>query len=70
MPGDDRADAAQALVPGDVTVPLVERLEMIDIDHQHCKTGLSAPGAAQFRVDEQIELTPVGQPRQCILHGQ
>ncbi|MNG07804.1 hypothetical protein D3C84_911220 [compost metagenome] len=67
---DDRADAAQTFIAGHMTVKVVEALEVIDIDHQQCEVGLAPPGPAHFGKDEQIELTPVGQPGQCILQRQ
>ncbi|MNM89906.1 hypothetical protein D3C81_1021480 [compost metagenome] len=43
---------------------------MIDIDHQQRQLALATPGTAHFGIDERVELTPVGQPRQRILEGQ
>ena len=67
---DDRADVAQTLIAGHMAVKIIEALEVIDIDHQQREVGLVAPGAAHFGEDEQIELTPVGQPGQCVLQRQ
>ncbi|MNM89785.1 hypothetical protein D3C81_1020220 [compost metagenome] len=53
-----------------MAVAVVERFEMIDIDHQQCQLGLAAPGTSHFGIDESVELTPVGQPRQRVLEGQ
>ena len=53
-----------------MAILIVECLEMIDIDHQQRQARLVAPRAPHFRVDEQIELATVGQPRQCVLQRQ
>ncbi|MNL16273.1 hypothetical protein D3C87_1373050 [compost metagenome] len=53
-----------------MAVKVVKALEVIDIDDQQCEVGLAAPGPAHFGKNEQIELTPVGQPGQCILQRQ
>ena len=70
MPADDIGDRAQALVAGLVAVPVVEQLEMIDVDEQQ-RQGLLRPlGTGPFGHQHLVEGVAVREPGQPVLGGE
>ncbi len=63
---DHGRDLLQAMIPGLVSVGVVEGLEVIGIDQQH-RQGLSRPASeAEFALRAVVEASPVGKPGQAV----
>src|SRR5687768_17819442 len=56
-PRDDVADAAQALVPDDVAIAVVEELEMVDVEEDQRQGRPRAAEPTVFDLEDAIELS-------------
>ena len=63
---DDGAEGAQHLVPAEVAGAVVDRLEPVDVDHQHAEAAVAAPGAADLLLEGQEQLRAVEEPGERI----
>jgi len=55
------ADALQYPVTKDVAVAVIDRLEVVDVDHEHHQRALLARRRQPLALERGIEVTPVGQ---------
>lgn len=70
MPADDGGDRPQAFVAALMAVPVVEQLEMIDVDEQQRHRLLRPLGAVPFAHQHLVEGAPVRQAGQPVLGGE
>jgi hypothetical protein len=68
--GDRTRDLAQHQVAGQVSVQVVDALEVIDVNHQHRRRHRVAPAARPFTVGQHQELAPVVGAGQVVARGQ
>src|SRR5690242_1541564 len=62
------AHCAQHGVAGGVTESVVEALEVIDVDHHHPERAAAAPRAALFPAEGLLQVAPVVQASQPVVH--
>ena len=66
---EDPPQAPQYFVAGGMPIFVVERLEIVDVDHGQAETPAVAPGLADAAFQLFVERAPVGQERQGIGAG-
>src|SRR6185369_1536125 len=66
----DRGNLAQYFITQQVPKFIVQALELVDIHHDHCHRAVKPPGAFQFLLNSQFEITPVEDSGQPVQIGQ
>ena len=60
-------DGGQQLVAGSVSEPVVDLLEVVEVDEQQRDRGVGAPGAGERQVELLLDQDPVGQAGQRVV---